>query len=104
MQISNWCSWVVCSVYKGDDVNVLERKWNTRSKLECATMCYSDKKCMTAVYKKNGDCLFIRNFTDTLTIEDDSQSYILTEEIMEIKTKTDTGKTSSLVILKLIKR
>ena len=64
-------------------------------------MCYSDKRCMTAVYRKNGDCLFIRNFTDTLTIEDDSQSYILTEEIMEMKTKTYTGKMSSLVILKL---
>ena len=64
-------------------------------------MCYSDWRCMTAVYRKNGDCLFIRNFTDTLTIEDDSQSYILTEEILEMKTKTYTGKVSSLVILKL---
>ena len=64
-------------------------------------MCYSDTRCMTAVYRKNGDCLFIRNFTDTLTIEDDSQSYILTEEILEMKTKTYTGKVSSLVILKL---
>ena len=82
-------------------MTVLDARKNTRSKLECATMCYSDWRCMTAVYRKNGDCLFIRNFTDTLTIEDDSQSYILTEEILEMKTKTYTGKVSSLVILKL---
>ena len=60
-------------------------------------MCYSDKRCMTAVYRKNGDCLFIRNFADTLTIEDDSQSYDITEEILEMKTKTDTGKIGSQV-------
>ena len=52
---------------------------------------------MTAVYRKNGDCLCIRNFTDTLTIEDDSQSYDITEEILEMKTKTDTGKIGSQV-------
>ena len=59
---------------------------------------------MTAVYRKNGDCLFIKNFTNTLTIEDDSQSYILTEEILEMKTNAYTGNKPSLVTLKLIKR
>ena len=60
-------------------------------------MCYADKRCMTAVYRKNGDCLFIRNFTDTLTIEDDSESYDITEEILQIKTKTANGKFGSQV-------
>ena len=56
---------------------------------------------MTAVYRKNGDCLFIRNFTDTLTIEDDSQSYDIIEEILEMKTKTDTGKIGSQVSFRI---
>ena len=80
-----------------ENVTILDTRKNARSKLECATMCYSDKRCMTAVYRKNGDCLFIRNFTDTLTIEDDSHSYYVTEEIMAMKTKYKTNKSYVLV-------
>ena len=54
---------------------------------------------MTAVYRKNGDCLFIRNFTDTLTIEDDSQPYDITEFILELRAIPSSINSSSQVLV-----
>ena len=86
-----------------ENVKVLETRKDARSKLECATMCYSDWRCMTAVYRKNGDCLFIRNFTNTLAMEDDFQSYDITEKILEMKTNMHNGSLGSKVCVILIK-
>ena len=55
---------------------------------------------MTAVYRKNGDCLFIRNFTDTLTIEDGYKPYSFSEEILEIKTNSYYKVINSLSVLR----
>ena len=68
--------------------DVLKTEKRTRSKLECATMCYSDRSCMTAVYRKNGDCLFIKDFSNKLVYEDSSHSYIISYDILEMRSKT----------------
>ena len=69
---------------------MLETRKNTRSKLECATTCYADIECMTAVYRANGDCLFLKNFGDALIFEDPSYSYKVFEVTMELKRESLT--------------
>ena len=68
--------------------DVLKTEKRTRSKLEWATMCYSDWRCLTAVYRKNGDCFFIKDFADTLVYEDSSHSYTISYDILEMRSKT----------------
>ena len=86
-------------IHVDEKVTVLANRKHARSKLECATMCYADKRCRTAVYRTNGDCLFIKNFPDTLIIKDNSQSYDVADEILEIRTYT--GRLSASVSLPL---
>ena len=71
-----------------ESADVFETRKHTRSKLECATMCYADKKCMTAVYRTSGDCLFIKNFANTLIYEDSLNSYRISDEILEMRSRT----------------
>ena len=85
-----------CKIYKEfftlsysslGNADVYKTEKQTRSKMECATMCYSDKKCMTAVYRKNGDCHFIKDLATTLVYDDGSNSYQITQDVLEMRSR-----------------
>ena len=80
----------------------MERIEGMRSRVECATYCYANSTCRTAVYKLDGDCILISNFTDWLTVTTIDNNNIHTDEIIEMRAatqKTDVGQTVRHVLL-----
>ena len=55
-----------------------------RSKVECATLCYADKACRTAVFETDGNCFLIESLYENLP-SSVPQQYQPLQSIIELK-------------------
>lgn len=77
-----------------DDAHVLEQRTGLRSKVECATECYADYRCRTAVYEHDGDCFLVANFTENLSLREHNSNSGYGDYVLEMKTKTQMSTSS----------
>ena len=82
------------------DARVMERLEGMRSKVECATYCYANRTCRTAVYQHDGDCILISNFTDWLTYTPVDNS-VYADQIIEMRSATAKSNLQDTVMLAL---
>ena len=76
---------------------VLDHVKGMRSKIECATYCYDNPYCRTAVFKRNSSCLLVRNYTVHMELNY-SPSDQQTDDIIALR----NFSTTSVVWLSLI--
>ena len=82
-----------------EEAYVVDSKKGLRSKVECATECYADYRCRTAVFQHDGDCHLVSNFTENLNVVEDNSNSPISNYVLEMKTKTaqSSSSTSNLV-------
>ena len=51
-----------------EEAYVVDSKKGVRSKVECATECYADYRCRTAVFQHDGDCHLVCYFAVYLIV------------------------------------